>query len=192
MVLSDESDAKRVLAVLPKRFEKYGFTLHPEKTQLVAFERPRGNEKPPKGPDGGKSFDFLGFTHYWGKSRKGNYVVQRKTAGKRFRSAVKRMNEWCRSVRHFPVIEQWRQLCLKLTGYYNYYGIPGNWKSLHRFWYHVRRLWQKWLNRRAHKAKVTWEKMTALLNRYPVPLPHVFNPYIPLILGVCEPRSRMR
>ena len=120
ILFSDENDAKRVLSVLPKRFEKYGLTLHAEKTRLVAFSRPSRYEKPLKKPDGGKSFDFLGFTHYWGKSRKGNWVVQRKTAGKSFQRAVKRMNEWCRSVRHLPVRDQWRQLCLKLMGHNNY------------------------------------------------------------------------
>lgn len=192
MLFSDENDAQRVLSTLSKRFEKYGLTLHPEKTQLVAFQRPPRDGKPPKGPQGGKSFDFLGFTHYWGKSRKGKYVVQRKTAGKRFQRAVKQMNDWCRSVRHIPVIDQWRQLRSKLTGHYNYYGIPGNSSSLSRFFHLVRRIWQKWLNRRTHKAKVTWEKMAKLLERFPLPQPNVYNPHIPLILRVCEPRSRMR
>jgi len=192
ILFSDENDAKRVLSVLPKRFEKYGLTLHPEKTRLVAFPRPSRYEKPQKKPDGGKSFDFLGFTHYWGKSRKGNWVVQRKTAGKRFSRAVKRMNAWCRSVRHLPVRDQWRQLRLKLMGHNNYYGIPGNSDSLARFLHCVRRIWQKWLNRRSQKAKMTWEKMAKLLKRYPLPRPQVYNPYIPLNLRVCDPRSRMR
>jgi RNA-directed DNA polymerase len=95
-------------------------------------------------------------------------------------------------VRHLPVRDQWEQLCRKLTGHYNYYGIPGNSDSLSLFCYCVRRIWQKWLNRRTHKAKVTWDKMAELLKRFPLPLPHVYNPYIPLILRVCDSRSRMR
>jgi group II intron reverse transcriptase/maturase len=194
MVFSEDSDAHRVLEVLPKRFEKYGLTLHPDKTRLVQFRRPPKYGNQPKSTDGqgGSSFDFLGFTHYWGKSRKDNWVVFRKTAKSRFSRAVQRINEWCRTNRHQPISDQWRQLCRKLTGHYNYYGIPGNSKGLGRFRHCVRRIWRKWLSSRSQRGFVNWEKMAILLKRFPLPLPNVFNPHIPLILRVCNPKSRMR
>jgi RNA-directed DNA polymerase len=194
MVFSNEADAKRVLNVLPKRFAKYGLALHPDKTRLIPFMRPPKNGKPPKNTDDqdGNSFDLLGFTHYWGRSRRGNWVVQRKTAKSRFSRAVKRVDEWCRNNRHLPVSDQWRLLCMKLKGHYNYYGICGNSKSISRFRHCVRRIWRKWLSRRSQRGWVNWEKMATLLKRFPLPLPQVFNPHIPLILRVCNPRSRMR
>jgi len=96
ILLSDERDARRVEAVLGKRFGKYGLALHEEKTRLVEFRRPREGGNQPG------SFDFLGFTHYWGKSRKGNWVVQRKTAKDRLRRAVRRVYMWCKKHRHDP------------------------------------------------------------------------------------------
>ena len=194
MVFSEDSDSHRVLEVLPKRFERYGLTLHPEKTRLVQFRRPPkyGNQPKSRDGQGGSSFDFLGFTHYWGKSRKDNWVVFRKTAKSRFSRAVQRINEWCRTNRHLPISDQWRHLCRKLTGHYNYYGIPGNSKGLGRFRHCVRRIWRKWLSSRSQRGFVNWEKMAILLKRFPLPLPNVFNPHIPLILRVCNPKSRMR
>src|SRR5262245_15847408 len=108
MGLACEEDARRVLAVLPKRLGKYGLTIHPEKTRLVPFRRPR------RGPDATDdeagpppgSFDFLGFTHFWSRSQQGTWVVKRKTAGSRFHRAVKKVAQWCRQNRHVPVREQ--------------------------------------------------------------------------------------
>jgi RNA-directed DNA polymerase len=192
LIFSNENDAHRVMKSLPKRFGKYGLALHPTKTRIVSFKRPPKNGKPPKGPTGGASFDFLGFTHYWAKSRRGNWVVYRKTAKDRYHRALKTMNEWCRNNRHLHVRDQWQKISVKLKGHFNYYGVTGNARGLWQFAYHVTRTWKKWLNRRSQKAGMTWEKMDKLLKRYPLPRPHVFNPHIPLILRVCEPRSRMR
>jgi RNA-directed DNA polymerase len=194
MVFSNEFDAKRVFETLPKRLEKYSLTLHPDKTRLVQFERPPKNGKPPKGPDrtGSNSFDLLGFTHYWGRSLKGNWVIQRKTAKSRFARAVSNINEWCRKNRHMLITDQWEQLCRKLRGHYNYYGIPGNSDSISRFRHCVRRIWRRWLSRRSQRGWVNWEKMAMILKRFPLPLPNVWNPHIPLILRACNPRSRMR
>lgn len=194
MVFSNESDAMRVFETLPKRFEKYSLALHPEKTRLIHFERPPKNGKPPKGSDGtgSHSFDLLGFTHYWGRSLKGNWVIQRKTAKSRFARAVSSINEWCRKNRHMPITDQWKQLCRKLTGHYNYYGIPGNSDGISRFQHCVRRIWRRWLSRRSQRGWVNWEKMANLLKRFPLPLPNVWNPHIPLILRACNPKSRMR
>mgnify|MGYP001172719238 CR=1 FL=1 len=172
MVFANEKDARRVWDVLPKQLGRYGLTLHPSKTRLLEF-RPRvgGTTGPNSGNKG--SFDLLGFTHYWGRSRRGSWVVTRKTAGDRFGRAVKRVYEWCRTYRHAPVPWQREQLERKLRGHDNYYGITGNWKALTRFRYEVRWAWRMWLNRRSAKARMTWERFERLIERYPLPGPVV-------------------
>ena len=176
-----EEDARRVQAVLPKRFEKYGLALHPDKTRLVPFGKPRG----PKGPPDRRSghFDFLGFTHFWGTSprqhtccrgsfvKNGRWVVKRKTAKNRFSRAIQRIGEWMSRNRHKPLGEQQRTLWKKLQGHFHYYGITGNSKALGSFHFEVRKLWRKWLDRRSQRAKVTWDKMNRILTRFPLPKP---------------------
>lgn len=166
----DPEDARRVLEVLPKRFGKYGLTIHPDKTQLVPFQRPpyraRGGKDHVASRPG--TFDFLGFTHYWGKSHKGYWVVKRKTASSRFGRAVQSIAQWCRQNRHQPVAEQQKILNQKIRGHCAYYGLTGNGRALGRFHYEVRRCWRKWLNRRNRKRQVTWEVFNRLLQRYPL------------------------
>jgi hypothetical protein len=126
VVCEREGDARRVLEVLPKRFGRYGLELHPEKTRLVRFGRPKDEDEGP-GPG---SFDFLGFTHHWAKSRTGKWVVKRKTAGSRLSRALKAVREWMRRHRHEEMAVQHRMLSRKLLGHYAYYGITGNAHSL--------------------------------------------------------------
>jgi RNA-directed DNA polymerase len=170
MVFASERDARRVMDVLPKRLGRYGLTLHPTKTRLLEFRPGRGATKP--NLDRG-SFDLLGFTHYWVRSRRGSWAVKRKTAGSRFGRAVKRVYEWCRTHRHAPVPWQHEQLERKLRGHDNYYGISGNYDALTRFRLEVRRAWRRWLHRRSDKACMTWERFNRLLERYPFPAPVV-------------------
>ena len=133
---TDDEDARRVMAVLPKRFGKYGLTIHPDKTRLVPFRKPEGERKPLK-PQGPGTFDFLGFTHFWARSRKGNWVLKRKTAASRFTRAVRTIAQWCRQHRHDPIREQHAVLCQKLRGHAGYYGITGNSPALARFYHEV-------------------------------------------------------
>ena len=169
-----EEDARRVLDVLPKRFGKYGLTLHPEKTRLVPFVRPR-----PGGGDGGDdgpgTFDLLGFTHFWARSRKGVWVVKRKTATSRFTRAVRSISLWCRLNRHRPVPEQHRVLGQKLRGHCGYYGITGNAEALARFSYELVMVWWKWLNRRSQRSSMRWEVFLAMLKRNPLPPPRAVH-----------------
>lgn len=169
IVFEEEADARRVHAALEKRFSKYGLRLHPEKTRIFDFRRP-----PPGGRSGG-SYDFLGFTHFWGRSQKGNAVVRRKTAQSRFNRALRSISQWMRTYRHLPISEQQRLLTPKLRGHYGYYGITGNGRALGRFLHWVRRLWRKWLSRRSRHARLTWEQMTRLLERFPLPPPVVVH-----------------
>jgi len=169
LLFEKEEDARRVEAVLSKRFEKYGLKLHPEKTRLIRFVRPSG--PPPSGAPGGKrtSFDLLGFTHFWGMSRKGNWVVQRKTMTARLSRTLKRISAWCRTNRHLPIKEQHTALSRKLRGHDAYYGITGNARALSVLRFLVRRIWQKWLNRRSWKTALTWARMNRLLEVFPLP-----------------------
>ncbi len=168
-----EGDARRVLAVLPKRLGKYGLQIHPDKTRLVPFARPTSRparpDQPAAAPPG--AFDFLGFTHVWGRSRQGMWVVKRRTAGSRFRRAIRKIAEWCRRNRHLPVREQYKALAQKLRGHFMYYGVIGNRDCLSRFRYEVTRLWRKWLSRRHRRGQWSWERLNGLLRRFVLPWP---------------------
>jgi hypothetical protein len=151
--------------------------LHPDKTQIVEFKPDqKTNETGGKGSKGTGTFDFLGFTHYWGRTRKQSWAVKQKTAKGRLSRAVKKTAEWCRKYRHLPVEEQQKTLRQKMLGHYSYYGIRGNSKSLGKFHYVIRSTWRKWLSRRSRKARLNWEKYPRFLERYPLPLPRIMHP----------------
>lgn len=174
MVFQKEVDARRVLAVLPKRFERYGLALHPDKTRLVAFGPPPPGPNDRKPPQGGHpTFDFLGFTHYWGRTRKGGWAVKRKTASDRLSRFLVRLSRWCRTCRHEPVRWQQEQLRLKLRGHYTYYGTIGNSRSIQRVAYWADRIWRKWLSRRSDRSRFSWGRFSRMLQRYPLPAAHV-------------------
>lgn len=168
----NKEDAERVLKVLPKRFEKYGLKLHPEKTKLIEFGRSawskslRTGKKP-------ATFNFLGFTHSCGTSRKGKFVVQVRTMRKRLTRSLKKVNEWCRKNRHQPLLIQWRRLSQILRGHYNYYGRRSNTWGIHKFYRIVRKIWWKWLNRRDRKGNVPWKRFRQILLRYKLPQPRI-------------------
>lgn len=166
-----EDDARRVMAVVAKRFGKYGLALHPDKTRLVRFQRPSrmtaGRED--DGPPGPETFQLLGFTHYWARSRKGHWVVKRKTASKRLSRAIRNIADWCRWNRHRPVCQQHHTLSQKVRGHFAYYGITANGRSLANFLDAVKRCWRKWLNRRDRQRTMDWDKFNRLLKRYPLP-----------------------
>ena len=165
-----------MLEVLPKRFAKFGLTLHPEKTRLVRFVRPRpaASRETATGEEPG-TFDLLGFTHYWGRSRRGYWVVKRKTARSRLRRAILAVTEWCRRNLHRPIAEQHRTLCQKLCGHFAYYGITGNSWSLSAFTWQVQRAWRKWLSRRSRDRPMTWALFGRLQERYPLPTPRIVH-----------------
>jgi RNA-directed DNA polymerase len=167
---ANEEDAQRVLEVLPKRFGKYGLTLHPDKTRLVPFQRPAQTAtEDTKGQPQPGTFDLLGFTHYWGRSRRGSWVVKRKTARSRFSRALKKIADWCRHNVHRPLVEQCHALGRKLRGHYAYYGITGNMPALQRFRELVLKTWRHWLGRRHRGARLPWPALTGLLQRFPLP-----------------------
>jgi len=176
ILFARKEDACRVLDVLPKRFGRYGLTLHPEKTRLVCFRRPVLRPRP-DGPRQSKpgTFFLLGFTHHWMKSRQGCWVIKQRTASDRFTGALKRVSQWCRENRHQPVSKQWQVLKQKLQGHFAYYGITGNSEAIRRFCAEVRRVFRKWLSRRSQKAHMPWDRMEAMLERYPLPRPRIMR-----------------
>jgi len=170
-----EDDARRVHAVLPKRFGKYGLTLHPNKTRLLRFGS-RSQQNGPRGRGGGETFDFLGFTHHWGKTRKGKTAVLRRTMQARFSRALGAVSKWCRTHRHWKIVDQAQHLARMMFGHYAYYGITGNMRALSNFRHLVISVWLKWLRRRSQRAYMTWEKFVKhVLARNPLPVPRVVH-----------------
>jgi RNA-directed DNA polymerase len=166
-----EGDARRVLEVLPKRFGKYGLTLHPDKTRLVPFRRPLypTDREDTGGGDSPGTFDLLGFTHHWIRSRRGFWVVRRQTAQNRLSRALRTIAQWCRFNRHQSIKEQHHTLVQKLRGHFAYYGITGNGSALWQFREAVKRIWWKWLSRRRRRGILSWMAFERLLKRYALP-----------------------
>jgi len=138
---------------------------------VIRFQRPPRHPTGPRG-DGASApgtSDLLGFTHYWGRSRKGNWVVKRKTASKRLTRALKRINVWCREHRHAELRWQHQKLVSKLRGHYGYYGITGNFRGLNQFREGVISRWHKWLSRRSQRSRIKWERFIRVLKHYPLP-----------------------
>lgn len=167
-----EEDARRVMAVLPKRFSRFGLTIHPDKTVLEAFRNP---DRKYQGEMSNGTFDFVGFTHYWAKSRNGNWVIKRKTAGKRLRRTIKSIWMWCRDNRHMPGADQYRIFCSKLRGHFQYYGVRCNMRSMRKVSHEAEKAWRYWLSRRSHTGKINWEKYTLFLSRNPLPSPKIIH-----------------
>jgi RNA-directed DNA polymerase len=161
-----QDDAERVMAVLGKRMERFGLTLHPQKTRLLDFSRPpRSREK----SRGLSTFDFLGFCWYWRRTRKGNWAAACRTRRARMARAIQRVNDWCRENRHQVVRQQHVQLVRRVQGHINYFGVNGNTHCLRRFVHQVKRSWYKWLNRRSQRARLSWERFNDLLRDMPLP-----------------------
>jgi len=176
-VFGCKEDADRVLAVLDRRLGKYGLQLHPDKTRMVDF---RAQKKPTSSNDEpalATTFNFLGFLHVWGKSRKGNRVVRQQTAKDRFARALAAISEKCRRMRTEPLADQNRQLSQKLKGHFAYFGISGNYKRLADLHFETRRIWRKWLSRRSNNSRVTWDVFARIEKRFPLPQPKIVHSY---------------
>lgn len=172
LCFQNREDAQRVLDVLPKRFAKYGLTLHPEKTRLIEFGR-RAHDQAKRLKTKTATFDFLGLTHRAATSRNGKFTVHVGTMKKRLRRGLKAIAEWCQRHRHDALDYQQRMLNAKLRGHYQYYGRPTNYRSLWKFFRSVRRVWRKWLNSRTRGRHLTWETFAKLLARFPLVRPGI-------------------
>ena len=167
-----QADAHRIMAVLPKRFARYGLTIHPTKTALIAFSKP---EAPQGSTEGNGTCDFLGLTHYWTRSRRGYWGIKRRTAQKRLRRTKKALWRWCRYNRHTPLQYQYQQLGQKLRGHFQYYGIRGNFRLLEEVRSAAEKAWRYWLSRRSSKSAIGWEKFQKLLETYVLPTPKIVH-----------------
>jgi group II intron reverse transcriptase/maturase len=178
MLFECEDDARRVMEVLPKRFARYGLTLHPDKTRLVAFKRPDhdGRDNDDGGGNASGSFDFLGFTIHWGKSLSGRWTVKTRTAKDRFRRTIVSLSQWCKLHRHQPLERQQATLSAKLRGHYGYYGRKGNRERLWALLQRTQHEWRRWLNRRSQRARLSWAAMYRLLKRFPLATPVLTRP----------------
>ena len=164
-------DADRLMQVLPKRFNRFGLTVHPEKTVVIPFKRPPLNSK--KAKTG--TFDFLGFSFYWAKSHRGNWVIKKKTSKKRQARFMKGVWQWCKTKRHKPLREQQATLSAKLRGFYQYFGVTGNCEAINAVFRHVERTWRYWLSRRSHKGYISGPKFNKIRAVYPLPKPRILH-----------------
>ena len=168
-----KSDAERVYRVLPKRFERFGLRIHPEKSRMVQFSRPYWKQG--KGPG---SFAFLGFTHYWGKTLSGGWTIKRKTQGKRLSRFLSGIGDWCKEHLHEPMAKQYGILSAKLRGHYQYYGVRGNFKMLEVVYEGTRAKWKKWLSRRNSKNRMGWEKFATQVEAiFDLPKPRIVHAF---------------
>ena len=167
-----EGDARKMMAVLPKRFARFGVTMHPTKTALMAFRKPEAHQ----GADRGNgTCTFLGLTHDWTKSRRGFWVIQRRTASKRLRRTKKSLWRWCRSNRHAPLHYQYQMLCSKLRGHFQDYGMQGNFRLLEEVRRFAERAWRYWLSRRRSKSALKWDKFAKLMRTSILPIPRIVH-----------------
>jgi len=168
-----KGDAEKVFRVLPKRFERFGLSIHPEKSRLVQFSQPYWRQG--KGPG---TFAFLGFDHYWDKTRNGGWTIKRKTQGKRLRRFLSGLHEWCRVNRHLNIVEQYQTLKSKLRGHYQYYGVRGNYKMLEVVYEYAAAVWKRWLGRRSSKRPANWEQwMVRWQEICPLPKPRIVHEF---------------
>lgn len=160
-------DAERVLALLSKRMAAFGLALHPDKTRILYFGRPRPREERGRR----STFDFLGFTIFWRRSRKGSWVPGMKTRKARLRKAITAIYDCCRSQRHRPLAEQHATLTSRLRGHFNYFAINGNGRSISLVYQAACRSWFKWLCRRSQRKRLTWKRFQRYLEAFPLPRP---------------------
>jgi group II intron reverse transcriptase/maturase len=160
-----QADAERFYRALGKRLGKFGLEMAAEKTRVIPFHRD---------PPARKSrFDFLGFEFYWGKDRGGRPHLKRRTSRKKLRASLKRFAAWCRENRNLRLMILFRRLNAKLRGYYNYYGVVGNYASLNQFFWQAMRILFKWLNRRSQRRSFNWQGFQELLKHFQVEQPRI-------------------
>lgn len=169
--VQNQAEAEQILKGLEMRLAKFSLELAPDKTKIIEFGR--NTRKDGKRPE---TFDFLGFTHYCDKSRKGNFKVGRKTSRKKFIMKIREIKIWIKAIRNMVKLKDWWQIvCAKLRGHFQYYGVSGNYKGISRFYKEVTKLLYKWLNRRSQKKSFNWESFNEYINRYNIPRPKIYH-----------------
>lgn len=176
-----QEDARKIERALANRFNKHELQLHPEKSRNISFGR---FEKLNALNAGRKAntFDFLGFTHFCDKTRKGYFKLGRKTSAKKFRAKCKDLNLWLKSIRNvLPTKEWWKILKAKLRGHFEYYGVSGNYPSIAKYYSIAMRQTLKWLNRRSQKRKMNWWDFNKYVERHPLPRPRINHIFYTLV-----------
>ncbi len=163
-----KEDAERVHEWLVSRLGEWGLELHPEKTRLVDFRRPPSDQGGGKGPG---TFDFLGFTVLWSRSRQGKWYLATHTRVSRFRRTRKAIHAWCKTHRHLPIETQHAALVRRIQGHFNYFDVRGNIRRVRLLVREVERSWHKWLNRRSQRSTMSWKRFKDLLRVRPLPVP---------------------
>jgi RNA-directed DNA polymerase len=175
ILVEEEAEAREILKWLEERLAKFGLELAETKTGVVRCGRKAWDEHDKGGPKPG-TFNFLGFTHYCGRSRKGHFKVGRRTEKKRFGRSMQNMKNWLRRNRNaLPLRELHGQISVMLLGHYRYYGVSDNSRRLQCFYHEARRYYYKWLNRRSQVRSFTWESFDKYLSRHPLPQPRIYN-----------------
>jgi RNA-directed DNA polymerase len=176
-------DAERFLADLRERLLKFNLELHKDKTRLIEFGRFAAQNRKGQGKGKPGTFDFLGFTHICGKTENGKFMVLRHSIGKRIRAKLMELKIELKRRLHnsVPVVAKW--LRVVLLGHYRYYGVPGNSRKLHSFYFHLSRIWHKALLRRSQRHRLNWERMDRLINRW-LPRPRIYHSYPDLSMYV--------
>lgn len=169
-----KDDAERVLRVLSQRLGRYGLRLNPEKTRLIRFSRPSEDDD----GRGNGTFDFLGFTWYWGR-RNNEWTVHVKTRTSRLTKALVAIAEWCRKHRHDPVREQHVGLKRRLQGHFNYFAVSTNERPVWRLLYWATRIWRKVLSRRSQRSRMTWPRFMRMERALPLPRPRMKRLWLP-------------
>jgi RNA-directed DNA polymerase len=178
-------EAEAFAGKLKERLAKFNLTIAEDKSRVIAFGRYAETNAKKQGRKP-STFDFLGFTHYCTRSRKGNFLVGRRTGRQRFQRAAKAVNVWLKAVRNRVKREiWWQRLAVKVQGWYRYYGIGGNAKSLQAFQYVVERRAFQWLNRRSQRRSYTWEQFRRFLEYNPLPQLKIYRPYPSFAMAQC-------
>jgi group II intron reverse transcriptase/maturase len=181
------NEADRFLDDYRERLRKFGLELHPDKTRRIEFGQFAERDRKRRGEGKPETFDFLGFTHISGKKRDGNFVVKRKTIGKRLRAKLEEIKQQLLNRTHDPIEQTGKWLRSVVQGYFNYHAVPGNLGGLNVFLFRVTQLWRRALMRRSQRHRLTWVRMRQLLDRW-LPKPRVLHPYPSVRFDATHPR----
>jgi len=182
-----ESDARRFLDEMRERLKKFALTLHPEKTRLIEFGRFAAERRKRRGLGKPETFNFLGFTFICGKTRSEKFQVKRRTRRDRMRTKLKMIKQEMWRRMHQPIPAQGKWLARVVRGYFNYHAVPTNAHALHVFRHHVTDLWRRTLRRRSQKDRMTWDRMTQLVDDW-LPKPIILHPWPSDRFAVTHPR----
>ena len=179
-MVRNQEDTRYIEQELRKRFAEFGLELHPDKTRTISFGRYERTNAERQGRKA-NTFDFLVFTHFCDKSRKGNFKLNRKTSRKKFRQKIKAMSNWLSEIRCCEKVKDWWPILkAKLHGHYGYYGVSGNSRSISQFYYVTVILVKKWLNRRSQRKSFNWDSFNEYLKHYPLPKPKLVHNFYTL------------